>query len=102
MKKFLVETSGQYQLVDFTHRQQLVEAHRPSVVEQSAFIQTRVAMGQLRVFGEVNAEATDVEFAAYWKDSESAELAIAAFMEAYKVEAVSEKPAPEAKKKADK
>lgn len=91
MPKFLVETKGPYQLVDFGHRHQVVQSHRPSVVEQTAFIQTRVALAQLHVLGELDVEATDEEFAKYWSESEDSALAVDSFLSAFKLDTPSEK-----------
>lgn len=78
--KALVETVGDFQLVDFNHNRQTVPSERPAVVVLSKFIQERVSAGQIRVITQVGEEATDDEFLNYWKESENPELAVDSFI----------------------
>lgn len=84
--KNIVEPRGSFMLVDpYTGDQ--VAHNRPSVVRHSSFIESRVANGQLRLHGNVNLDATDVELVKYLAESkEDTELAIAAFMSAFPLE----------------
>lgn len=84
--KILCETNGSFQLVDFGNGGNTIQANRPSVVLGSPFISSRAAIGQIKVLGNVTDEATDAEFAEYFDASENAELAVAAFLEAYSTE----------------
>lgn len=84
MPKLLVETTGEFELVDFSYNQAIVAHDRPSVVEATTFIQTRTSLGQIRVLDTLTDEATDAEFEKYFKDSDKdVELAIDAFKTAY-------------------
>jgi hypothetical protein len=102
MKKYLAETKGSFQLVDFSYRQQVVQAHRPAVITMTTFIQQHVGGDRVKLLGEVSDEATDEEFQKYWEESGDAALAVDSFLASFPVEAVSEKPAakPAAKKAA--
>lgn len=84
--KILCETNGSFQLVDFGNGGDVIKADRPSVVSGSPFVSARAALGQLKVLGNVNDEATDAEFEEYFKASDSSELAVASFLEAYSTE----------------
>jgi len=84
MPKILVETTGEFELVDFTYGGAIVAHDRPSVVEATVFIQTRASIGQIRVLDTLTDEATDAEFEKYFKDSDKdVELAMDAFKTAY-------------------
>ena len=89
--KVLAETTGTFQLVDFSEDRQVLQAHRPSVVTMSNFLQMRIAAQQLRILGKVNDEATDEEFAKFWTDSEDSELATASFLSAYELVELTDK-----------
>jgi len=103
MIKLLVETKGSFQLHDLAHRGQMIQARRPSVVENSHFIQDRIGRGQVSILGELQEEASDEDFAQYWRDAKNKDgerdrqFAIDAFMSEFGREAV-EKPAPRPKK----
>lgn len=91
VKKILVETSGSFMLLD-PYNGQEVQHNRPSVVVVTGFIEVKIAQGDLKVLSpELREEATDAEFAKYWKDSDrKAELAVASFVSAFgKIEASS-------------
>ncbi|MCV0350196.1 MAG: hypothetical protein K5863_08975 [Nitratireductor sp.] len=91
MIKLLVETKGAFQLQDLGHKGQLAWAHRPSVVENSNFIQDRIGRSQLRILGELKDEATDGEFEKFVTESDKdMALAVSSFLEAYGSEAVEE------------
>lgn len=84
MSKLLVETTGEFELVDFDQNGAIVAHDRPSVVFASTFIQSRTSLGQIRVLDNLTDEATDEEFAKYVKDSDGdIELAISAFKTSY-------------------
>jgi hypothetical protein len=100
MKKFLAETKGDFQLVDFSNRQALLQAHRPSVIEMSSFFQSQMGYDRIKLLGEVSAEATDEEFVKYWDECDTAELAVDSFLAAFSVEETSAKPAAKGKGKA--
>lgn len=95
MIKLLVETKGEFQLLDLGHLGQLVAAHRPSVVENSNFVQDRIGRNQIRVIGELKDEATDAEFVAYSKEAgDDKQLAIDSFLAEFRADAAEERPAP--------
>lgn len=80
MSKLLVETTGEFMLVDYDQKGLIIEHNRPTVTEPTTFVQTRTSLGQLRVVAELTDEATDEEFAKYVKDSDGdIELAVDAF-----------------------
>lgn len=84
MSKLLVETTGEFELVDFDQRGAIVAHDRPSVVMATTFIQSRTSLGQIRVLDTLTDEATDEEFAKYVKESDGdLELAISSFKTAY-------------------
>jgi hypothetical protein len=89
--KILCETTGSFSLVDFGQAGAVIEAHRPSVVERSAFVSARAAVGQIRFLGDVTDEATDAEFAKYVDEAEDMDLAVSAFLAAFAVEDTSKK-----------
>jgi len=92
--KYLVETTGQFMLVDFDTGCN-VESYRPCVVKQSAFIAQRHLLGQLRTLGTVSDEATDEDFLAYWKECEGdAAFAVSSFLSKYEAPEISMKAPP--------
>ena len=121
--KILIETTGNFELVDFNQQGLVIQADRPSVSRDDSYlISSRAAIGQVKIIGTVSDEATDEEFAQYWKDSKSAaeypvnatdeekavadadaekkrkDLAIAAFMDSYSTQPKPVEPVePEAK-----
>ena len=99
LEKHLVETTGSFELVDFSYKSQVLDSTRPSVVAMTTFIQGRVALGQVRVLGELSDESTDEEFVNYWKESEDPALAVDAFLATFGKEAVTEKPATKRSRK---
>ncbi|TPL42611.1 MULTISPECIES: hypothetical protein [unclassified Mesorhizobium] len=89
MIKLLAETKGSFQLHDLAHKGQRIHARRPSVIENSHFIQDRIGRGQVRIISELKPEAADADFVAYMKESEGDEqLAIDAFLAEFGGEAV--------------
>lgn len=100
MKTYLVETTGPFQLVDFTNQLSLVHAHRPSVALMTPFLQGRVALEQVRLLGVLDEdlldEATDEEFDHYWDENQ--ESAVDAFLASYGDQSLSEKSEPKSKK----
>lgn len=86
MKNFLMETTGAFMLSDIGNAGFVIEAHRPVVSLNTNFVQARVALGQIRLLGEVTLEATDEEFMNYLKDSDNdPELATSSFLESFKL-----------------
>lgn len=100
MTKFLAETKGSFQLVDFHNSQSVLQAHRPSVIVMSTFFQGQMAHDKIKLLGEVNDEATDEEFVKYWTESEDAALAVESFLASFAIEQPTEKAAPKGKEKA--
>ena len=83
--KILVETTGEFQLVDpFTA--ELIPSHRPGVVTATQFVEGRCARGEVKVLAQLQDNATDEEFVNYWK--ESPEIAVDAFKSEFAPEAV--------------
>lgn len=89
--KMLVETSGQFQLQDMNVNP-LISAHRPTVVENTNFVQHRVALDQIKILGKLKDEATNEDFMGYMKDSEDVALAVASFMSAFGLEEFPDEP----------
>ncbi len=87
--KMLVETKGGFQLLDLGYKGQLIHSHRPSVAENSHFVQDRIGRDQVRVLGELKDEATDEDFVKYLEDAEGdLELAIDSFLSEFGKETV--------------
>lgn len=106
MSKQLVETTGQFELVDFEQNMLVIKADRPTVVSPTVFISTRAAAQQIKFLANLNDDATDEEFEKYWKEADAdSRLAIDAFLSSYgdQVEKQAESaPAPRrGRKKAD-
>ena len=86
--KILVETTGEFQLVDpFTL--ELMPFDRPAVVTSTSFVETRAAKGEVVVLSQLTEEATDEEFAAYWR--EASDIAVESFKSKHALEAVTQK-----------
>lgn len=97
MTKLLVETTGEFLLQDTFHpSRQIVQEHRPSVVEKTSFIEQRLAGGQIKLLAlNLKDEASDEEFEKYFAESEGdIELAISSFVAAFTVDAVAPKKKP--------
>ena len=97
MEKILVETTGNFGLIDFFTGD---EAHhnRPSVVRNSTFFAQRAAIGQIKLLSQLKPEATDKDFAKYWEESRNpetkkvdAQLAVQSFLSVFGPEPVSKK-----------
>lgn len=83
--KYLMETKGQFQLVDYA-TDNTIQADRPSVIEMTRFFESRVALDQIRVLGKLKDEASDEEFVKYLAESEGdMELAVDSFLSAFGV-----------------
>lgn len=98
MTKLLVETTGPFELVDYSEGMTIIAHDRPSVATNSTFVQSRTALGQIRVLDNLTDEATDEEYAKYLKDSDGdQELALSAFKSAYSQSnnSTTSKPSPE-------
>lgn len=69
--KLMLQTTGEFMLI-CPYSRQVIEPGRPHVVSPTEFFQERIARGQLRVVGtELPDEASDKDFAAWWKESPS-------------------------------
>lgn len=79
--KALVQTTGQFELHDVDAKQ-TVAYDRPCVVDVTAFISQRSALGQIRTLrGDLPASATDTEFEKFFNESEGdTELAVQSFL----------------------
>ena len=83
MTKLLVETAGDFMLVD-AYTGDILDSTGCSIVQSSQFIQARVSVGQVIVhLGNLRDDATTEEWTAYLKDSEDFTLAKAAFESAF-------------------
>ena len=89
--KLLVKTTGKFMLLDPMTNCEM-ESVRPSVVQSSQFVNSRIAVGQIEVIaGHLKEEATDAEFANFWKGSNGDEaLAVESFLSAFKKGPVTE------------
>ena len=77
--KILAETKGDFMLMDVFSNQE-IEAHRPCVVERSAFINARIGVGQVVVLANLKPQATDAELVKYITESKGdLELAVESF-----------------------
>jgi hypothetical protein len=94
--KLIVQTSGQFQLVDDYQR---IPAYRPAVVEETHFIQRFMATDRIQLLHKVSNDATDQELVDYIADAGDVELAVSAFADKFALEPPVPKKAPA--KKAD-
>lgn len=86
MSKLLVETTGEFQLVDIGNNSKLVRHEGYTVVEQSSYLAERVANGQLRIIAELGDGATDEDWVDAVKQSDGdIELARDAFKSEFPV-----------------
>lgn len=83
MKKLLVETTGEFELVDFNRQE--IPYFRPSVVVETGFVSHRAAVGQVRILHtELEDDVTDADFAGFWESCEGDyDLAVASFIAAF-------------------
>lgn len=79
--KLLIKVTADHLYIDPSNAQ-VIQAFRPTVVENSNYIAQLLAAGKVRLISnEVKDEATDEEFEKFLKDSDKKEqLAIDAFM----------------------
>jgi hypothetical protein len=78
--KILAETTGEFMINDLSTGDALYSS-RPGVIELSPFIESRIAINQIRKVEDVPDEATDAEFEAFWRDSDGKrDLAIDSFL----------------------
>lgn len=93
MSKSLVETTGDFILVDTTNGA-VIYHDRPTVVEATGFTHTRLHLGQLKLISaDLRDECTDEEFEAAWRGvPESPELVIEAFLSEFASEGPSVQP----------
>jgi hypothetical protein len=95
--KLVVATTGPFQIYG-AGEEQWVRPQRPCVVRSFTLVDQAVARGRVKVLGQVNDAGTDKELAAMVKQ-DGADLAVAAFLAMYPVEAAAAPepaPAPEA------
>lgn len=78
MAKLLVETRGDYQLVDFESNT-LAQAHRPSVVPAGGFFDAEIQNRRLTLLAELADTATDEDWVETLEASGEVTLAIEAF-----------------------
>jgi len=92
--KLLLETTGDFMLMDRS-QDISIEADRPAVVSNTPFIEARLGMGNLRVLGQLNDEATDEEFKQYLRDCVGdVALAVESFLSSFGLEKVTQKDPP--------
>lgn len=77
--KLLIETTGQFMLVDFAQGVD-IEADIPSVVKRSVFIDSMISQGKVRILGEVTDLATNEALREAIDGSKDMETAVAAFL----------------------
>lgn len=97
MPKKLVETTGDFLLVDYQQGSLVINNDRPTVVEDTTFVSARAAANQIKVLANLDDEATDEEFAKYWRESDKdPRLAIDAYLSSFgdQVSKETEEPAP--------
>lgn len=94
-KKLLVETTGDFQFLDQSHENPLVQSSRPTVVTNSLFIQSKIASDQIRVLGEVSNKADDAAFEDTLKNSKDKEMAVSAFLSEFALDKSEPEPEPE-------
>jgi hypothetical protein len=87
--KFLAETTGGFMLVDMGTGQ-TIQASRPSVIDRSPFVDARIALNQVVKIADLSAEATDGEFAEFWRESGERDLAISSFLSKFDASAPAE------------
>jgi hypothetical protein len=96
--KILVETPGDFMLIDTSHFAQEIQPDRPSVVDNTNFISGRVSLGQVKILGELTEAATDTEFQKFFEESKGdSNLAVESFLSTFGVEQITQK-APKAGK----
>lgn len=65
--KLLIETTGNFLLIDFNQNGAHINSNRPTVIGKSAFIDQRMAMGQIKLFSNAIPDiVTDIQFEKYW------------------------------------
>lgn len=70
MKKLLVETTGNFSLIDGTRGLVDIRSTRPTVVVSTSFVQNRIALGQIKVLAELPEEATDEDWVKFLEESD--------------------------------
>ena len=80
--KFLVKTTGNFQLVHGTQR---IPSNRAAVISQAHFWTSRVSVGQVTILAELVDEATDQDWVDTLADSGSEKLAVAYFVDNFGV-----------------
>ena len=100
-KRMIVETTGAFGLGDRSvSPAQEIDAFRPSVVKASAFLGSRIGLGQVRILvDDLPETANDADFAKTLSESESLDLALDAYTAEVSGDVESEKPKAKAKSK---
>jgi hypothetical protein len=84
--KYLVETSGDFMLLDIATGVEISES-RPSVVRPTAFVTACATRGQLRMLhNDLPDEASDADFAEFWAADKA--IAVDAYMAKFSAEAI--------------
>lgn len=99
--KLLVNPTGPHMYMDMNHGQ-VIHSHRPSVVQNSQYIQTLLAAQKIENLSvKVQDEATDEDFNKFFLESDrNVDLAVSAFLSKYEDKPEEVKaPAPETPKK---
>ncbi|BCJ91785.1 hypothetical protein IZ6_25200 [Terrihabitans soli] len=92
--KLIVETTGDFQLLDPTNGK-VIRYDGLTVTDESPFLSSRAAIGQVRVVAQVNDEATDEELRKYAEECKGDQtLLLESFLASYGVE-VEGQPEPE-------
>jgi len=89
--KFLVETRGAYQLIDYDSRNPTIRFAGCTVIMNTDFVQSRIADSQITIRGELTDESTDEEWLKYQAETpDDLDFAVSSFLSAFGV-----KPEPE-------
>lgn len=96
--KLLVETTGEFQLINAVNGTR-IRFNRPTVVDSDSFVQSHIAYGHLKVFTHTLVdEATDADWEVWLAEAEGdIDLAVASYLTKFDAEAAKE---PEVKTKA--
>lgn len=84
MAKLIVQTTGNFMLIDPVNRAE-IDADRPTVVVRTNFVSARAALGQLEILStDIRDDATDAEFVEFLKGSDgNVILAVASFVDSF-------------------
>lgn len=97
--KIIVKTTGKFALMDPSGAE--IRSQRPTVCNRTGFIDQRVKLKQVEIVAEdLPAEATDLEFEAFWRECEGDfDLAVESYLAKLKKD-LDDKEAEKAKKPA--